>query len=443
MNDQWQDNLRNRMERHEETAPEGLWEEIDQLITAGGMDGKVSRSHTLRMWGRRVGATAAVAAVAIVLLFIVRNSSIENQSDEVFTGDSTPISPQIEQPIEENVIADNKDTESTFSPGSRPAPKQHQFLQEPELLVAGNRNEEITGIERESEKIAVVVDEEDPDAVNPNKNAVNPEEQGAIANDPDPETGRNDLFPDSGHPALDTGNGHDRLLAMNGRRDHQNQTKWQTGLSMSNAPSGSSETYSGYGTFAVTETVEEQYHFLANDTREQVYTDVNHHQPITFGLTLRYNLNERWSVSSGLTYSQLSSELHSGSGNYYYDDRQTLHYIGLPLNIAYTFWQSPKISAYLSSGGLVEKNVAGRLTSNYYLDDQLEITSRENISTDQLQWSVNTAIGLGYQISNNIGLYAEPGISYYFKNSSELETIYKDNPLHFNLRLGLRFTLGD
>jgi hypothetical protein len=431
------------MERHEETAPEGLWEGIDQLITAGGMDGKVSRSHTLRMWGRRVGATAAVAAVAIVLLFIVRNSSIENQSDEVFTGDSTPISPQIEQPIEENVIADNKDTESTFSPGSRPAPKQHQFLQEPELLVAGNRNEEITGIERESEKIAVVVDEEDPDAVNPNKNAVNPEEQGAIANDPDPETGRNDLFPDSGHPALDTGNGHDRLLAMNGRRDHQNQTKWQTGLSMSNAPSGSSETYSGYGTFAVTETVEEQYHFLANDTREQAYTDVKHHQPITFGLTLRYNLNERWSVASGLTYSQLSSELHSGSGNYYYDDRQTLHYIGLPLNIAYTFWQSPKLSAYLTSGGLVEKNVAGRLTSNYYIDDQLEITTRENISTDQLQWSVNTAIGLGYRISNNIGLYAEPGISYYFKNNSELETIYKDNPLHFNLRLGLRFTLGD
>ena len=443
MNDQWQDNLRNRMERHEETAPEGLWEEIDQLITAGGMDGKVSRSHTLRMWGRRVGATAAVAAVAIVLLFIVRNSSMENQSDEVFTGDSTPISPQIEQPIEENVIADNKDTESTFSPGSRPAPKQHQFLQEPELLVAGNRNEEITGIERESEKIAVVVDEEDPDAVNPNKNAVNPEEQGAIANDPDPETGRNDLFPDSGHPALDTGNGHDRLLAMNGRRDHQNQTKWQTGLSMSNAPSGSSETYSGYGTFAVTETVEEQYHFLANDTREQAYTDVKHHQPITFGLTLRYNLNERWSVASGLTYSQLTSELHSGSGNYYYDDRQTLHYIGLPLNIAYTFWQSPKLSAYLTSGGLVEKNVAGRLTSNYYIDDQLEITTRENISTDQLQWSVNTAIGLGYRISNNIGLYAEPGISYYFKNNSELETIYKDNPLHFNLRLGLRFTLGD
>ena len=422
MNDQWQDNLRNRMGRHEETAPEGLWEEIDQLITAGGMDGRVSRSHTLRVWGRRAGAAAAVAAVAIVLLFIVRNSSMEHQSDEVFTGNVTPTKPQQEQPIEEIPIVDRKDAPSTLTPDSRPASKQPQYLQEPEVLLASNRNEEITGIGRESEIIAVEAEEKDPDAVNP-------EEQGAIATDPDPETGRNDLFPDSSHPALDTGNGHDRL--------------WQTSLSMSNAPSGSSETYSGYGTFAVTETVEEQYHFLANDTREQAYTDVKHHQPITFGLTLRYNLNERWSVASGLTYSQLTSELHSGSGNYYYDDRQTLHYIGLPLNIAYTFWQSPKLSAYLTSGGLVEKNVAGRLTSNYYIDDQLEITTRENISTDQLQWSVNTAIGLGYRISNNIGLYAEPGISYYFKNNSELETIYKDNPLHFNLRLGLRFTLGD
>ena len=427
MNDQWQDNLRNRMERHEEPAPEGLWEGIDQLITAERMVGRISRNHKIWVWGKHIGATAAVAAAAIALLFIVRNGSMENQTDEPFAGNVTSTKPQQEQPIEEVVIADKKEVPSTFPPESKPASKQQQLLQEPKLLLAGNRDEELAGIESESENIAVRADEKD-------HNAALPEEEEAIAYDPDPETGRNDLTRNPGH---------DQLLAMNGRRNHHNQTKWQAGLSLSNAPSGSSETYSGYGTFAVTETVEEQYHFLANDTREQAYTDVKHHQPITFGLTLRYNLNERWSVASGLTYSQLSSELHSGSGNYYYDDRQTLHYIGLPLNVAYTFWQNQKISAYLSTGGLVEKNVAGRLTSKYYIDNQLETTTREKISTDQLQWSYNTTIGLGYRISNHIGLYAEPGISWYFKNSSELETIYKENPLQFNLRLGLRFTLGD
>ena len=437
MNDQWQDNLRNRMEHHEEPAPEGLWEAIDQHITARSIKGRVSRNQTLRLWGKRVGATAAVAAVAIVLLLIVRDSSMENQSDGVFTGDVTPTRPQQEQPIKEIAMADKEAAPSTRTPDSKPVSKKQPYRQETELLLAGNRNEAITGIGRQSENSTTGAGENDhsPDMVD--------EQAAIIVTEPDHAPAGNEVTPDTGHPALDTGSGHDQLLAMNTLRAHQQPTRWQTGLSMSNAPSGSSETYSGYGTFALKQTVEEQYHFLANDTREQSYTDVKHHQPITFGLTLRYNLNDRWSVASGLTYAQLSSELHSGSGNYYYDDRQTLHYIGIPLNIAYTFWQRPRLSTYLTTGGLVEKNVAGRLTSNYYIDNQLEITTREKISTDQLQWSVNTAIGLGYRISNNIGLYAEPGISWYFKNSSELETIYKENPLQFNLRLGLRLTLGE
>ncbi len=415
MNDQWQDNLRNRMELHEEVAPEGLWEEIDQRITADGMRGRFSRSHKIRVWGKRMGATAAVAAAAIVLLFIVRNDSMEDQTDEPFTGNVTPTKPQ----------------------------------QKPELLLAGNRNEAIAV--KESENFVTQVDEKDhnlelieeQEAIANDPEVTHPEAESMIANDPDPEPGGNEFIRDSSHPALDAGDGHDQLLAMNGRRDHQNPTKWQTGLSLSNASSGSSESYSGYGTFAVTETVEEQYHFLVNDTREQSYTDVRHHQPITFGLTLRYNLNERWSVASGLTYSLLSSELRSGSGNYYYDDRQTLHFIGVPVQFAYTFWQNPKISAYLSTGGLVEKNVAGRLSSYYYIDNQLETTAREKISMNQLQWSVNAAIGLGYRISNPVGLYAEPGFSWYFPNGSELETIYNDNPLIFNLTIGLRYTWGE
>ncbi len=424
------------MELHEEPAPEGLWEAIDQLITADGKDGRIARKQKMMVWGKRVGATAAVAAIAMLLLWLVNHDFTGNQSGELFTGPGPADKPRQEQPIKEIAITEKEDAGSTISPPNKPASQKQQFIQEPDLLLASIRNEEVTNRETESDENAV-------EASGKDFIAANSDEQEALANEPDPESGVNDLTRDTGHAAMDRGNGHDQLLAMNGHRDHQHQTKWQTSLSMSNFPSGSSETYSGYGTFAVTETVEEQYHFLANDTREETYTDVKHHQPITFGLTLRYNLNKRWSVASGLSYTQLTSELYSGSGNYYYDDRQTLHYVGIPLGIAYTFWQNQKITAYLSTGGLVEKNVAGRLTSNYYIDNQLEVTTRENVSTDKLQWSVNTAIGLGYRISNSIGLYAEPGISWYFKNSSEMETIYKENPLNFNLRVGLRFTWGD
>ena len=34
MSDQWQDNLRDRMEIHEEAVPEGVWESIELLMPA-------------------------------------------------------------------------------------------------------------------------------------------------------------------------------------------------------------------------------------------------------------------------------------------------------------------------------------------------------------------------------------------------------------------------
>lgn len=45
-------------------------------------------------------------------------------------------------------------------------------------------------------------------------------------------------------------------------------------------------------------------------------------------------------------------------------------------------------------------------------------------------------------ITRHIGVYIEPGISYYFDNNSDVRNIYKDRPLNFNLNIGLRFTFG-
>lgn len=392
------------MALHEEPAPEGVWEGIEQRIIAGNMP-PAKVVVTRRLWGWRTGAIAVAAAVAILLIFVVRFDPADTPTGELFTEEKVTTPPQPQPPTMEITPVEQREERSSISPvttpAATPASTPEITLAAPDIFVAEQPTEEITMSESESEQRIIAPEEED------------------------------------------TRLGPDQLLAMNENRDQQPSSRWQTGLSASNFPGGASETYPGYVTLALTETVEEQYHFLANDTRERAYTDVRHHQPLRFGLTFRYNINQRWSLMSGLTYSKLSSELQSGSGNYYYDDKQTLHFIGVPVNLAYTFWQSPNISAYLSTGALVEKNVAGRLTSNYYIDNQLETTTWEKISMDQLQWSANAAIGLGYRISNHVGLYAEPGISYYFRNGSQLETIYSDNPFNFNLQVGLRFTLGE
>ena len=47
-----------------------------------------------------------------------------------------------------------------------------------------------------------------------------------------------------------------------------------------------------------------------------------------------------------------------------------------------------------------------------------------------------------YDMVKNIGIFAEPGLSYYFDDRSSLSTIYKDKPLNFSFSFGLRCTLN-
>lgn len=41
-----------------------------------------------------------------------------------------------------------------------------------------------------------------------------------------------------------------------------------------------------------------------------------------------------------------------------------------------------------------------------------------------------------------VGVYVEPGLSYYFDDGTDIKTIYKDKPLNLNLNFELRFTIG-
>ena len=39
------------------------------------------------------------------------------------------------------------------------------------------------------------------------------------------------------------------------------------------------------------------------------------------------------------------------------------------------------------------------------------------------------------------GLYAEPGVKYYFDNGSRVVNFFKDKPLNLNLQVGLRLNI--
>ena len=175
---------------------------------------------------------------------------------------------------------------------------------------------------------------------------------------------------------------------------------------------------------------------------KELQTEVKHRLPIRVGVLFTYNINNYIGIESGVTYTNLTSDMREGSENHYFTSEQKLHYVGVPINLKYRIFAQKAFQLYASSGFLVEKSVSGELIKSYFLDNQFTQTERESLKINSLQWSVNVATGVQYNFSSLIGVYAEPGISYYFDNNSPVETIYKDKPLNFNLNVGVRFTFG-
>lgn len=53
----------------------------------------------------------------------------------------------------------------------------------------------------------------------------------------------------------------------------------------------------------------------------------------------------------------------------------------------------------------------------------------ENVKVKPLQWSLSAAAGAQFKITEKLGIYAEPGVVYYFDDGSNVNTIRKEHPL--------------
>lgn len=160
-----------------------------------------------------------------------------------------------------------------------------------------------------------------------------------------------------------------------------------------------------------------------------------HHLPVKLGVSFRYDLDERWNLQSGLTYSYLASDISKDS----YDTKQKLHYIGIPLQLGYKLGESKRFRSYIAAGFQVEKLVSGKAVTRHSKNKEPQGTFIQNISDKRLLFSILASYGVEYALGKNFSLYAEPGIHYYFKNGNGLQTHYNEQPLDLNLTIGFRF----
>ena len=153
--------------------------------------------------------------------------------------------------------------------------------------------------------------------------------------------------------------------------------------------------------------------------------DMKHHQPISFGLSVRKSLAKGFSVETGLTYTLLSSDAKFADSDQ--KTEQKLHYLGIPLKANWNFLDKKLFTFYVSGGGMIEKCVYGKLG-----------TEKETVKP--LQFSVSGAVGAQFNATKRVGIYVEPGVAYFFHDGSDVQTIRKENPFNFNIQAGIRLT---
>ncbi len=154
--------------------------------------------------------------------------------------------------------------------------------------------------------------------------------------------------------------------------------------------------------------------------------DVRHHAPITYALSAAFEIGERWSIESGVSYSSLVSELKMP-----YSSQQVIQkvqFVGVPLYLRYALFESSSLSLYAGGGAQIERCISARLNST---------------QIDENPWhtSLEAHIGAQHKFNPWLAIYAEPELNYYL-SAAQLTTSRTESPLSLNIRIGIRFLLG-
>ena len=170
---------------------------------------------------------------------------------------------------------------------------------------------------------------------------------------------------------------------------------------------------------------------------EHDFTNIKHLPPLSFGVTMRGQLEKNLGIETGLVYTYLESR-YEWSG---YDVHQSLHYLGIPVNMLVYLWNSnSNWQIYLSGGLMIEKGLHARYNQEMRTESQIRTTTVKKNSIDGLQWSLNGGLGINYRLEKGWGIYFEPRVGYSFDCGQPI-SIRTEWPVYFGINMGLNYEL--
>ena len=414
MKENWIDEIRRKLEGHEMSPPDGLWEGISEEM---GFEQKATRRT---MANRRWWWVAAAAVVALVGFFTLYHfgddalvaergdSRMRASKKEIPLKDENRMKDQI---LMEGTVIQNETSASTNGEEAMPSvPKDavSRPVVEPQDAQKETVGEEkVTDVHTKDEERQLAKDEElqQTDEARPSIAETRPSTNDRMWND-------------EGHDRLE--NQQSPLVA---HASHGETSKWTVGVNASGGLFTAQNKDGSQRLFFASRTPSPMYNgmpaFYYGNKGYSTYSNVDreakHDIPMRFGVGVQYRLNDRLALLSGLGYTLLRSRFSLPL----YDillDNQTLHYAGIPLKLVYQLWSTQRLRLYLSGGGMVEKC----------------------LNAKPWQWSVNATAGVEYAITPLVGCYVEPSLGYFFDDGSSLEHYYKEHPLAPAIELGVR-----
>lgn len=431
MKTNWQKDIHDRLGSYEKDAPEGLWEgisrELPKLNDGVMLTHKPQRNATFRMW--RVAGVAAAASVALVIGYNFLGNDVQ---DNINIPTNTT--------NHHNMLASNKKPIGNEPTGVCAEQATHSaddlLSDQPKLANASTEQPTLASAFTEQPTLASASTETDVKEISSKEENKQTETKTAKRED-------SYVLPKN----LDN-----NLLAFNDmterRGDEDAPSRWSvsTGAMGGLGATGTTTAYGDHLVLSspgVADTKDSPMLDMNTINRDiETKTEYEHHLPIRIGLSVAYALTDRLSISGGLTYTRLSSDIKDASRESKYIGEQRLHYVGIPVNVSYKVASFRWLGLYGTAGVLAEKCVSGTTDEGYVENNTMKYTNTQDISSKPLQMSVNAGVGIQFDFIDNVGIYAEPGLSYYFDDGSALQTIYKEKPLNFNLNVGVRFKLS-
>lgn len=434
MKDKWINDIRSRMDNYSEPLPVGLWEKIESEISTPA-------PKVIPMWRKWTSVAAAAALVLAISSVSVWYWSTDSELKEV-----------------NSALTDNNEIRQEY--------KSDNVIQEVQTVESSDKQLQAEAVNYSSKTIVNLASGNNADSLNVARIALSENIQTVDTESTDSELKKEVDAEDEAsikenrmkrmREDRETVRRNASYLAMPDSKRSKGSGV-QLGVMTGNIPYSSSNSFSGMSRLAIpTKTVSQvndvvvgevsdatasYSQMLFNNMGRQTYTDIKHHMPVTVGASVKWNLNEHWALESGLNYTYLYSELRSGAKSYI-EDKQKLHYVGIPLKVQRSVWSNSIFSFYASAGGMMEKCVSGSVETVCVDDNNRKSFGNEKLDVKPLQFSVLASVGLQANFNKLLSLYLEPGMIYYFDDNTDIITIRKDKPFNFNLQLGLRFNLN-